>query len=63
MFLFEFVNYYSSFFYIAFVKGRLRAEPPEGGLQKSATAVTYLSESCPLGGCYHDLAIQMVRGF
>lgn len=63
MFLFEFVNYYSSFFYIAFIKGRLRDEPPEGGLQKSTTAITYLSESCPLGGCYHDLVIQMVTIF
>ena len=60
MFLFEFVNYYSSFFYIAFVKGKIRAEPPEGGLQKSTTVSTYLGEPCPLVGCYHDLAIQMI---
>ena len=60
MFLFEFVNYYSSFFYIAFVKGKTRAEPPEGGLQKSITLNSYLGEPCPLVGCYHDLAIQMI---
>lgn len=58
MFLFEFVNYYSSFFYIAFVKGRLRLEPPEGGLKVNSK--NYLAESCPIGGCYIDLTMQMV---
>ena len=58
MFLFEFVNYYSSFFYIAFFKGRFHAQPPEGGLQSKSQS--YLIESCPLGGCYFDLMVQMV---
>lgn len=58
MFLFEFVNYYSSFFYIAFFKGRFKLDPPEGGLR--AVSHNYLVESCPVGGCYFDLVIQMV---
>ena len=58
MFLFEFVNYYSSLFYIAFIKGRFHSDPPEGGLQVNSS--NYLVESCPIGGCYIDLTVQMV---
>lgn len=58
MYLFQFVNYYSSFFYIAFFKGRFASTPPDGSLQ--AENRSYLIESCPFGGCYFDLTIQLV---
>lgn len=58
MYLFQFVNYYSSFFYIAFFKGRFASTPPAGSLQ--AENRSYLIESCPFGGCYFDLTVQLV---
>ncbi|CAG2105403.1 unnamed protein product [Medioppia subpectinata] len=51
MFLFQFVNYYSSIFYIAFAKGRFVTQT--GDVSK------YFVEECPMGGCFVDLAIQL----
>ena len=58
MYLFEFVNYYSSLFYIAFFKGTLAKTPPDGSLQTDK--INKLIEPCPIGGCYFDLTIQLV---
>ncbi|KAI7695336.1 Anoctamin-4 [Sarcoptes scabiei] len=58
MYLFEFVNYYSSLFYIAFFKGMFSKSPPEGSLETGK--LSKLIEPCPVGGCYFDLTIQLV---
>lgn len=58
MYLFEFVNYYSSLFYIAFFKGMFSNSPPDGSLQPDK--MSKLIEPCPIGGCYFDLTIQLV---
>nr|XP_012590982.1 anoctamin-5 isoform X3 [Microcebus murinus] len=55
MFLFQFVNYYSSCFYVAFFKGKLVGYPGK---------YTYLfdvwrSEECDPGGCLIELTTQM----
>ncbi|CAG2169746.1 unnamed protein product [Oppiella nova] len=51
MFLFQFVNYYSSIFYIAFAKGRF--------VTRTGDVSKYFVEECPMGGCFVDLAIQL----
>lgn len=54
MFLFQFVNYYSSIFYIAFLKGRLSGSPND---------YKYLNnerlEECHPSGCLIELCIQL----
>ncbi|OTF74678.1 anoctamin-1-like protein [Euroglyphus maynei] len=53
MFLLQFVNYYSSIFYIAFFKGRFIGNPGEFD-DESLT-----QEECASGGCLLELAIQL----
>ncbi|KAJ6217834.1 hypothetical protein RDWZM_008991 [Blomia tropicalis] len=53
MFLLQFVNYYSSIFYIAFFKGRFIGNPGEFK-DESLT-----QEECATGGCLLELAIQL----
>ncbi|MED6269549.1 Anoctamin-6 [Characodon lateralis] len=55
MFLFQFVNYYSSCFYIAFVKGKIVGYPgkPVYLLGK------YRNEECDPGGCLIELTTQL----
>ncbi|XP_037551784.1 anoctamin-6 [Nematolebias whitei] len=55
MFLFQFVNYYSSCFYIAFVKGKVVGHPgkPVYLLGK------YRNEECDPGGCLIELTTQL----
>ncbi|NXN95897.1 ANO6 protein, partial [Rhinopomastus cyanomelas] len=55
MFLFQFVNYYSSCFYIAFFKGKFVGHPgsPVYWLGK------YRSEECDPGGCLLELTTQL----
>lgn len=60
MYLFEFFNYYSSFFYIAFIQGKMVATPPDGSLQIRSNFTKYLIESCSCYSCYMDLTIQLV---
>uniref|UniRef100_A0A672Z3C2 Anoctamin n=1 Tax=Sphaeramia orbicularis TaxID=375764 RepID=A0A672Z3C2_9TELE len=59
MFLFQFVNYYSSCFYLAFFKGKFVGYPGEysymfGGLSKLR------NEECDPGGCLIELSTQLV---
>uniref|UniRef100_A0A0V0J2G9 Anoctamin n=2 Tax=Schistocephalus solidus TaxID=70667 RepID=A0A0V0J2G9_SCHSO len=51
VFLFEFVNYYASIFYIAFFKGRFVGHP--GAF---ATFLGLRNEACSTGGCLVELA-------
>ncbi|XP_043938535.1 anoctamin-5 isoform X2 [Protopterus annectens] len=55
MFLFQFVNYYSSCFYVAFFKGKFVGHPPK---------YTYMfghwrNEECDPGGCLIELTTQL----
>merc|ERR1719334_50167 len=54
IYLLQFVNYYSSIFYIAFLKGRLPGRP--GKLSK---IFGYRQEECDIGGCLTELTIQL----
>lgn len=56
MFLFQFVNYYSSCFYIAFFKGKFVGYPgdPVYWLGK------YRNEECDPGGCLFELTTQLI---
>ncbi|KAG8177061.1 hypothetical protein JTE90_016890, partial [Oedothorax gibbosus] len=54
MFLLQFVNYYSSIFYIAFFKGKLIGHPGDYNL-----LFGYRQEECGTGGCLMELAIQL----
>ncbi|XP_058937580.1 anoctamin-6 isoform X1 [Kogia breviceps] len=56
MFLFQFVNYYSSCFYIAFFKGKFVGYPgdPVYWLGK------YRNEECDPGGCLLELTTQLI---
>lgn len=53
MFLLQFVNYYSSIFYIAFFKGRFIGHP--GDFDDDNVT----QEECSTGGCLMELAIQL----
>ncbi|CAK9298488.1 unnamed protein product [Gordionus sp. m RMFG-2023] len=55
MFLFQFVNYYSSLVYIAFFKGRYSGNPVEGG-----KIFGFKLETCEQAGCMAELFIQFV---
>ncbi|XP_065837572.1 anoctamin-4-like isoform X2 [Oscarella lobularis] len=54
MFLFQFVNYYSSVFYIAFFKGKFNGYP--GNYH---TPFGFRMEECGTGGCMIELTIQL----
>ncbi|PWA19397.1 hypothetical protein CCH79_00018414 [Gambusia affinis] len=55
MFLFQFVNYYSSCFYIAFVKGKIVGHPG----QPVYILGKYRNEECDPGGCLIELTTQL----
>ncbi|KAI6658050.1 Anoctamin-7-like [Oopsacas minuta] len=55
MFLFQCINYYSSIFYVAFIKGKVLVEYPG-----SDTGTYFLLEECETYGCFLDLCIQLV---
>ncbi|CAG7717026.1 unnamed protein product [Allacma fusca] len=54
MYLLQFVNYYSSIFYIAFFKGKFVGNP-----KKSTKFLGYRQEECGPGGCMTELCIQL----
>ena len=56
MFLFQFVNSYSSLFYIAFFKGRF-SRSQSGTVD--AQLFGYKLDACPAYGCFLDLSIQL----
>ncbi|XP_044748113.1 anoctamin-1 isoform X1 [Coccinella septempunctata] len=53
-YLFQFVNYYSSIFYIAFLKGKFVGYPA-----KYNRIFGYRQEECNPGGCLMELSIQL----
>ncbi|XP_032360910.1 anoctamin-6 isoform X1 [Etheostoma spectabile] len=55
MFLFQFVNYYSSCFYIAFAKGKAVGYPGD----PSYILGKYRNEECDPGGCLIELTTQL----
>ncbi|XP_042371239.1 anoctamin-6-like [Plectropomus leopardus] len=55
MFLFQFVNYYSSCFYIAFAKGKAVGFPG----QPVYLLGKYRNEECDPGGCLIELTTQL----
>lgn len=55
MFLFQFVNYYSSCFYIAFFKGKFVGYPGDPVYWFGA----YRNEECDPGGCLFELTTQL----
>nr|XP_022287595.1 anoctamin-4-like isoform X1 [Crassostrea virginica] len=55
MFLFQFVNFYSSIFYIAFFKGKFVGRP--GGFNRSLLDTR--QEECDPSGCLIELCIQL----
>nr|XP_051680923.1 anoctamin-5 isoform X2 [Oryctolagus cuniculus] len=55
MFLFQFVNYYSSCFYVAFFKGKFVGYPG----QYTYLFKTWRSEECDPGGCLIELTTQL----
>lgn len=57
MYLLQFVNYYSSIFYIAFFKGRFMSHPGEMIDNSKFTNIT--QEECGTGGCLLELSIQL----
>jgi anoctamin-6 len=56
MFLFQFVNYYSSCFYIAFFKGKFVGYPGEPVYWLGK----YRNEECDPGGCLLELTTQLI---
>lgn len=54
-YLFQFVNYYSSLFYIAFLKGKFVGYPA-----KYNRILGFRQEECNQGGCLMELCIQLV---
>lgn len=54
IYLLQFVNYYASIFYIAFIKGRFVGTP-----KSYNRFFDYRQEECGLGGCLMELMIQL----
>ncbi|XP_019712532.1 anoctamin-5 isoform X2 [Hippocampus comes] len=59
MFLFQFVNYYSSCFYVAFFKGKFVGYPG-GYLYMFGQRTKLRNEECDPGGCLIELTTQLV---
>lgn len=55
IYLFQFVNYYSSIFYIAFLKGKFVGYPA-----KYNRIFGFRQEECSPGGCMFELCLQLV---
>ncbi|XP_065813201.1 anoctamin-5 isoform X2 [Labrus bergylta] len=58
MFLFQFVNYYSSCFYVAFFKGKFVGHPGDYAYMFGKTKLR--NEECDPGGCLIELTTQLV---
>ena len=59
MFLFQFVNYYSSLMYISFFKGRFFTNP--GDKESRSGFVTRLRyDQCDPSGCIYDLSLTLM---
>ena len=59
MFLFQFVNYYSSLIYISFFKGRFFTNP--GDKESRSGFVTRLRyDQCDPSGCIYDLSLTLL---
>ncbi|CAD5113431.1 DgyrCDS2601 [Dimorphilus gyrociliatus] len=56
MFLFQFINYYGSIFYIAFFKGRFAGKP---GDKEGYFLGKWRQDECDPAGCFVDLFIQL----
>ncbi|XP_058443649.1 anoctamin-5 isoform X2 [Malaya genurostris] len=54
IYLFQFINYYTSIFYIAFMKGKFTGYPA-----KYNRILTFRQEECSPGGCLMELCIQL----
>ncbi|XP_038105895.1 anoctamin-5 isoform X2 [Culex quinquefasciatus] len=54
IYLFQFINYYSSIFYIAFIKGKFPGYPA-----KYNRILSFRQEECSQGGCLVELCIQL----
>lgn len=54
IYLFQFVNYYTSIFYIAFLKGKFIGYP-----KKYTRILGLRQEECSPGGCFMELSIQL----
>lgn len=54
IYLFQFVNYYASIFYVAFLKGKFVGYP-----KKYNRILGYRQEECSPGGCLMELCIQL----
>ncbi|KAG5895568.1 hypothetical protein JTB14_002332 [Gonioctena quinquepunctata] len=54
IYMFQFVNYYSSIFYIAFLKGKFVGYP-----SKYNRVFQYRQEECNPGGCLMELSVQL----
>ncbi|CAI4232512.1 unnamed protein product [Auanema sp. JU1783] len=59
VFLFQFVNYYSSLFYIAFFKGLLSQLPGTRDNEGNVTIGGFRLEGCDAAGCFAELVIQL----
>ncbi|XP_015606039.1 anoctamin-5 [Cephus cinctus] len=54
IYLFQFINYYASIFYVAFLKGKFVGYP-----KKYNRILGYRQEECSPGGCLMELCIQL----
>ncbi|XP_008215745.1 anoctamin-5 isoform X1 [Nasonia vitripennis] len=55
VYLFQFINYYASIFYVAFLKGKFVGYP-----KKYNKILGFRQEECAPGGCLMELSIQLV---
>ncbi|CAF0918307.1 unnamed protein product [Rotaria sordida] len=56
VYIFEFINFYSSLFYVAFFKGRSSSYPSTYGAQRTND----FTEQCDPAGCMVELSIQLL---
>lgn len=59
VFFFQFINFYSSLFYIAFFKGKFASLPASTTLGESNKLFGYHPETCDPAGCMVELVIQL----
>lgn len=55
IYVLQFINFYTSLFYIAFLKGKLPDNP-----RSNRAFLGYQQEECEVGGCFIELTIQLV---
>uniref|UniRef100_A0AC34GSS8 Anoctamin n=1 Tax=Panagrolaimus sp. ES5 TaxID=591445 RepID=A0AC34GSS8_9BILA len=61
VFLFQFINFYSSLFYIAFVKGRLSGAPGSRTINNKQIQIDgHRLEECDPAGCMFELVVQLL---